>query len=214
MASKGPPSAVAMSHAANDARVNLNWRALSLAMRRAAMLTSVPIPIAFGSSESSARSSAPEPVPRSPIRNGLVRDPRASIAASAASTIVSVSGLGTSVAALMRSGRLQNSLRRQCARQAHGPAAVAPMRRSLIPPWHRDCARQRRRGRHDRGPRAWPTRMRASTSGESNPQARNFADHIRLTSATVAGAVTAAAASVRRLVTGLPRPRAEPPDVR
>ena len=44
------------------------------------------------------------------MRSGRARQPRASIAASAASTIVSDSGRGTSVAASMRNGRLQNSL--------------------------------------------------------------------------------------------------------
>ena len=44
------------------------------------------------------------------MRSARERGPRASMAASAASTTVSVSGRGTSVAASTRSGRLQNSL--------------------------------------------------------------------------------------------------------
>ena len=43
--------------------------ALSRAQPSAATLISVPIPKAFGSSESSASSSAPEPVPRSAMRS-------------------------------------------------------------------------------------------------------------------------------------------------
>ena len=76
-----------------------------------ATLRSVAMPNAFGSSESSARRRAPLPVPRSAMRSARWRDPPASIAASAASTTVSVSGRGTSVAGVTRNGRPQNSLK-------------------------------------------------------------------------------------------------------
>ena len=66
------------------------------------------------------------PVPRSAMRSARWRDPPASIAASAASTTVSVSGRGTSVAGVSRSGRPQNSLTPSDARDR---LAAEPARR-------------------------------------------------------------------------------------
>ena len=74
--------------------------ALSRAQPSAVTLISVPIPKAFGSSESSASSSAPEPVPRSTMRSARELRCSPSSAASAASTTVSVSGRGSRVSAL------------------------------------------------------------------------------------------------------------------
>ena len=70
---------------------------------------SVPNPCAAGNSDNSASRIAPEPVPRSAMRNGRSRSPSARSSSSASSTTVSVSGRGTSVADESCSGRPQNS---------------------------------------------------------------------------------------------------------
>ena len=70
---------------------------------------SVPNPCAAGNSDSSASRIAPEPVPRSAMRNGRLRSPPARSSSSASSTTVSVSGRGTSVAGESCSGSPQNS---------------------------------------------------------------------------------------------------------
>ena len=67
------------------------------------------IPAPSGNSDSSASRIAPEPVPRSAMRNGRSRPPSARNNSSASSTTVSVSGRGTSVAAESCSGSPQNS---------------------------------------------------------------------------------------------------------
>ena len=89
---------------------NPSARAFSRAIASAAGLMSMPMPDALGSSDSSASSRQPVPVPMSAICSAREREPLASIAPSAASTTVSVSGLGTKVALLTCSGRPQNSL--------------------------------------------------------------------------------------------------------
>ena len=103
--------------------------ALVWAVCRAADEMSVPNPCAFGSSDNSASKIAPEPVPRSAIRNWRSSAPPARNNSSASSTTVSVSGRGTSVAAESFSGSPQNSLwprmratgsprRRRCAKSS------------------------------------------------------------------------------------------------
>ncbi len=144
----------------------LNW-ALSRAVRSAATLMSVPTPNAFGNSDNSASRIAPEPVPRSAMRSGESRlDPARKIS-SAASTTVSVSGRGTSVAGESRSGKPQNSLRPRI-RATGSPAMrrfAKPSRRSASSSVRirADAAIKPVRSR----PSTEPTRIRASSSAES-----------------------------------------------
>ena len=84
--------------------------ALALAVCSAADEMSVPKPWALGSSDSSASKMAPEPVPRSAMRNLRLNAPPPRNNSSASSTTVSVSGRGTSVAAESFSDSPQNSL--------------------------------------------------------------------------------------------------------
>ena len=146
---------------------------MSRAQRSAAKLISVPTPNAFGSSESSARSSAPEPVPRSAMRSARHLRSSQSTAVSAASTTVSVSGRGRRVSALTLSGRPQNSLRprrratgSRASRRAESAAmAPASSAASVRFDWAASAAWS--------SPSAWPTMMRASSSGASRPPRRN-----------------------------------------
>ncbi len=142
-------------------------------------------------------SSASRMAPRAGAEIGDAQGARARAArhrsaASAASTTVSVSGRGTSVAASTRSCRLQNSFvpmmratgswaRRRCASAAIARLFVgvklARARARQAPAWSR--------------PSAWPTRSRASSSGESMPAARNFAAHARRARPSIVRAVHA-----------------------
>ena len=127
-------------------------RAFARATVERARLVSVPTPNALGNSRMSARRSAPHPVPRSAMRRGRARGPAHRWRASAASTTVSVSGRGTSVAAVSESFRLQNSLlptMRATGSRAKPPRARAP--RSRRAPRRSSCARRLPRAPPGRG---------------------------------------------------------------
>ena len=134
-----------------------------------------------------------------------------SSAASAASTTVSVSGRGTSVSALSRSGSPQNSLRprmRATGSRASRRAASAAMAPASL--GGEPAVRLRgERGVIERRARA-PTSRRASSSGVSRPRRRNSAARWRRAPATEAPGSSSAAT----VVTPFPRPPAARPDAR
>ena len=183
---------------------------MSRAAASASRLTSVPMPAAFGSSVSSASSSAPEPVPRSAMRSARLRGPPSSIAASAASTTVSVSGRGTSVASLSRSGRPQNSLtprmRATGSRSSRRAASAASACAASSP--RRGRAFDRQRGvveaerMADQQPRVELGRIQAGLAKRVGQRAARLRDgHAR--------AATPSGGGIRRL-----RPPAARPDAR
>src|SRR5256886_600632 len=189
---------------------SLKRAALALAVRNAATLMSVPNPQASGSSDNSANKIAPEPVPISAMRNRRPRSGAARSICNASSTTVSVSGLGTSVAAESFSGSPQNSL--------------IPRMRAIGSPESRRRAKSSRRidssdvsGRlaaaitpvRSRSSAA-PTSIRASSSAESIRPDLNRAVSMRRAASTVCpakitrrprdrrGAPTASMSSLRK----------------
>src|SRR5262245_16770894 len=143
--------------------------------------------MALGHSLSKARSSAPEPVPRSAMRRACWR--RSPRAANAVSTTVSVSGRGTNVSSLRLNGSPQNSLTPRmratgsCARRRCASAVMAVRSDDVTwrAPWLTMPAASRLS--------AWPTRMRASSSGESSAAAAKARASVCRADAMVSAAV-------------------------
>ena len=162
-----------------------HWRA---AVCKAAAEMSVPNPCAAGNSDNSASRIAPEPVPRSAMRNGRSRSPPARNSSSASSTTVSVSGRGTSVADESCSGSPQNSF------SPRMRATGSPARRRRANSSRRAdssgvswrCAADIRPVRSR--PSAWPVRIRASSSADSMAADLNCAVSARRAASTVCAA--------------------------
>ena len=189
-----------MSHTRKAARATPASLALSRAIASAAALISVPMPKALGNSLRSASRIAPQPVPRSAMRQERDRGPCLSSAASAASTTVSVSGRGTSVASLTRSRSVQNSLvpviratgSSPSRRRASAAIALCCCGVSTCPARAASAAWSR--------PSAWPTSTRASSSAVSMPAARNSVAQARRKSATVRFLPAAGATACRMFI--------------
>ena len=156
---------------------------LAVATAAASVDRSTPTPRAFGNSLSSAESSAPEPTPRSRIRRPAVR--RAAKRSSAASTMLSVSGRGSSTAGVIAKRMPQNS--RQPRIRDKGSRA---MRRSATSRNVRTASPSGRSGEAMRSAGASPqdrkTARRASRAGSSMPDRRNASASAATASARVA----------------------------
>ena len=186
---EGPVSAAPKSQAANAAREARPRRpALSRAAASASRLMSVPMPVAFGSSVSSAISSAPEPVPRSAMRNARVRGPPLADRIDRGKRRLD-DGLG------LRPRHQRGFVEPQRQAPEFLDAEDARDRLAVEPP--RGERRQRARASPPRlrplsivspvwsRPSAWPTSSRASSSGESSPAWRKASASARRACATV-----------------------------
>ena len=159
--------------------------ALVPAVCKAPSEMSVPNPCAAGNSDSSASRIAPEPVPRSAMRNGRSRFPPARNSSSASSTTVSVSGRGTSVADESCSGSPQNSfspmMRATGSAARRRPANSSRRADSSGVSWR--CAADIRPVRSRLS--AWPVRIRASSSADSMAAVLSLAASARRAASTV-----------------------------
>ena len=161
-------------------------RAFSRATESAATLTSVPTPDAFGNSLSSASRIAPT----AGAEVGDAQRPRARTR----SVDRGQRGLDHGFGLRPRHQRAGIDAQRQApkflpADDARDRLVREPALRQRgdggSPRRSQAAGCRRLQGRHGRGQARQPTRMRASSSGESMPQARNFFAHSRRAAATV-----------------------------
>ena len=129
--------------------------------------------------QSSASRIAPEPVPRSAMRSGRERGPlRVDCGERRFDDRFGLRPRHQRRGVDAQSQAPEFLDCRQCARPARAARRRAPARRSRLLPRCRGGARAPPRAQRDRGRSAWPTRIRASSSGESMAPARNSSAQI------------------------------------